>query len=1120
MPVIEMDESEMKSGNQRTLARDSEAHSSCIRGHALKTDNLHDERSPITHEDSRSFPLSESAGARAYTYPGDSSWIRAAFLYHAPRADRCGFSDAIPEADLQITQDGYMHNPHNLILGHERTRRSLINEWTSVGQQLQPQAKRADQSANEPVATFYQRPTTIFAAQPVASTPSSSFIPVVAIAIACVSLILGFFCASITMNKSRRQEQASGGIIPSNIHTTCTSSDKLTQLMTWNGDIEPRGQPETFKDYEPGVVTPFHRHYQSVARPEAVQSSGRERVGLQHLSCVPSFTGNQSPNQSSTFMDVAQLKDEIPIQTFIPSPAHTKHQIPPMWKHSQNHDVKYIGPEKSFDQKTVPQLEDAWKSRSTQGAGSVVQPENLARECYPHRTLASSTPRNSVSRNSWMLKCPPSLILKPKEAQSTDLSNLCKPQPVRKLKESFGVGFDTEQVDANPERSPKVTGSDKGDDELLENSGVFFHGESSGADRRERNSFVSRFTPGDHSSDLEPNTDLTSNERPNQTNSTKRLSHKKPQSPCPQILDLPAMKLLSPKTSVSSDHRSAHYLSLSGLSRVPELTVGFNSTENYPEKSGIKMNSLATLGNKFSSLTSPSSSKNEVSRDILPAIMKRASFHPSLNWGRRKKSSGRDWKRVNSVSSHTRSQLTNSVSSDALTRVYSKKANRSNLEFSDALDCSGTTRYGSCLDGERRRLQRHKHSKSVPENIFMSQLRFDAEVEFESRLNLNVMNPDRESLGSGVVQDQNTKDSKEGSTPQLSPKLITETPLRARDELPDEDEDSVSVYSSSNSSACQTPTMEKTYRSLSFQLGDPPLNQSISQSDHEVRVPKFLDSTSHPSTRIAPHQPPSPTPSFDPLGTYLNEKLLSTGPTQTAAQASLNMNRKQTLHCLEGKLDVERNSAVCKREGSEVEGQDIAPPTLPSLNPVYNIPLSTVPPASAHQQHISKSVSCSNQSSSSMKRDGFTSPEPRTSLDLLHDPPVVHESPFTNRSPAISLSSAQVSGILHRNSENPSPEPRPRSTTEIQIRKDRYLSGGEISVTSSSDDLSSFGTGAASVNSEPQWKSRLNSVGSFVTNQSFEEQGSLWIANPDGTYSPSLESLFNHSSKRLTVSPT
>ncbi|EGG01365.1 uncharacterized protein MELLADRAFT_92542 [Melampsora larici-populina 98AG31] len=155
-----------------------------------------------------------------------------------------------------------------------------------------------------------------------------------------------------------------------------------------------------------------------------------------------------------------------------------------------------------------------------------------------------------------------------------------------------------------------------------------------------------------------------------------------------------------------------------------------------------------------------------------------------------------------------------------------------------------------------------------------------------------------------------------------------------------------------------------------------------------------------------------------------------------------------------------------------------------------------------------KSPIVSNQTSS---QESYSSAHPGTTTSI---------SPIHTTNPSTPITSNKPTHKSNYQQEEDESIPffsRPRSNTSFLKLTDQHLSLGGIS-SHSSEDLSSFCTGAASLNSEPQWKSRLNSVGLFATNQSFEEQQNLWVANPDRFYSPSLESIF-HPPSRLSLSP-
>lgn len=1012
---------------------------------------------------------------------------------------------------------------------------------------------------DEPTSSSSKTPTSIFSTRNQSGTPGPESISIVAIVIAALCLSVGFVFVLVSWIRIRRQRPVKvtqGVARPLSIASYGRSLDfshnwSCKQSSTTAGDRTHLSDPHLSPI--PIVLrrkdsSSLHYPHQALryAQPEfeddsyfpsvprrVMEKSGHVPVNPhQVLGCFSHQIGfNQNAvcrgNPSHPWSsDLNPSSPRRPRTEFtLSEPRYSRPCLQPTPELPEHHEtrgprlVKYQRQENHLPRSPSIRQHDhihpPGSEPKTSVVGQVIKPESLARESYPHPNLASSGVRvsaiSTISRNSWMMKRPVSLKLKEMPSNSS-LNSFNKPLAVRKLKSSFGVGREGDRSkDDHTQLIEEVEEGEKLDSvDSRDRSDPIFHHRTLNDRHIVRASSLPRSLP--HAR-LYPSSEgdgrgvaqkdyIPEDEPEGQASSRKRRTHHFEKSKVEVINPLPfstsCVALLGNHNHQINPQHSSH----------PSPVI---------EKPPSKLNSLLGLGTKLGTLTHnlPPVSRPDIDKH---QPLNPKSFHQSLNWGRRHKELNGHWKRVNSVSSHGRVHLSNSISTS------NPHQTKTNLPTLNEIEKSKRLHESRSFYKEQRRYHRHQHSKSVPDQNFLSQLPLEEEMGFGSDLKLNVMNPDQSSTSCEPSQSlKGTTDLRELDLDDEPCKLTLHTQLLDK---PDPSPGDNASMDSLISSSCMTPTTAQKPSSQAFQRGLSTLLNGFgshldlqpqtlhpspcSQIENRVQESK-LDSRNsdpilsdihqHQSIKLSesfPNSQSSPTHS-------LKSKLVKKVDTQSplAHKASLSHQRINS-------------ESLGKMKSNELKVSQTG------LHPIYNLPLSP---------YIS--VTRDSGSHSSIKRSDDLVAEEDQDPRYLTDPPIWNHQPsdgsnlISSQTPSPSKSSPlQISSPIslspHQESNHARFRDQERSHSRIS-RLDlhpsgltlsktlRHLSEGGLSTTSSSDHLSSFGTGAASVNSEPQWKSRLNSVGSFLTNQSLDEHTRLWVSE-HVPFLPSFPSSFFFSS--------
>lgn len=1030
-------------------------------------------------------------------------------------------------------------------------RKSLSRTLIARDDPLNQAMGEPDQITTESSKSFDPSPNSIFSGQSISQTPTTDPVPIVAVAMACISLGLGIFCLFVALNRlnqlRRHQKEHPEPILPeTNNRSVCTKQlrkqESLQEELSVNIQtlFAPHRVDQLLVPSQPYRQT-TRAGFSPILNEKSMRGTLRDGVRVGKASYVTRHLGEYSPEMDAKeFIESQFLSHDCKDVHLLNKPFEIEGNHVELLKNRRILDIQaahaYRNQTSTYDysgsnanqERDLPSKVDVlssptnsnFNSKSSSflnpsnacGTGSVVSPEKLARESYPHRNIVASGTKVSsiapITRNSWMMKHPPSLKLK-ESLSNCSLNSSSDPQPVRKLKASFGVGLEPDRLDVTPEVPHEVENSPQ-------NIDFFNLGSSHGRNRScvpkadfmdsviSESTHVNRLTL-----DLDEHKRFSSSTRLGTIESPTVASHCGRSDSNSNILPFPSRETMHGGEK-NFLNQGTPYPSL-GLPKLVENDC--NSNQCQPVKPAPKINGLLNFGNMLRDFTHSPSSKSKIDSSTethSEEDLKRPSAYvpPKLNWTRRRKIISGNWKRLNSVTTPTRSPLTSSISSDALSQGYMKKGGQAHSDLNHSLKAYAD----SSFEVKQERLRnRHKYSKSVPDMSFLTQLHSDDENEYEPK-QLNIMNPDQPSLSESArslspceLQEERTLDSP------------TKFPLhnaflgRHRDS-----ED----YSSLSSSSGDTSTAINKLQANSVQVGSPNLNQFVNHLGYEEFKTQLGIRDYQPRSRHCRTSDPILYGKWsEAIEVYRNRhpisskscgNLLSKSTFQTSEKKSDSKVRKPTL---------EIRTAFLKNETFDGHDyQDSPSKNRPFLHPIYNLPMTSRPD---HSESIDKREppihSIPNYNQSPIVSNQTSSQE---SYSSAHPGPAHSNSPIHATDPSTPIATQPDPEARKLNQEEDESIPffsRPRKSTSILKLTDRHLSLGGIS-THSSEDLSSFCTGAASLNSEPQWKSRLNSVGSFATNQSFEEQRELWVANPDRFYSPSLESIFNPSS-RLNLSP-
>ncbi|KAH9824372.1 hypothetical protein DFH28DRAFT_879254 [Melampsora americana] len=1015
-----------------------------------------------------------------------------------------------------------------------------------------------DQITTDPSESFNPSPNSIFSGQTSSQTSPTDPVPIVAVAMACISLGLGVFCLLVALyrlNQLRhRQKQKDNPILPEiNLSSECTDKLREQELLQKELSVDNQSFSSSHRLVHPLIPS---QHYRQPNRA-GFSSTGDEKSGggtLKDGVRIGKATYKTQPlDKFSNEMDTKQVignlslshgvkgfhlsKRPLEIEADHPKPLKNHRISEIQSSHAYGHPTltyNSLGSKANREHKSPPKLDvpssltnphliskpsDFLNPTNVCGTGSVVSPEKLARESYPHPNIVPSGTKvpsiTPITRNSWMIKHPQSLKLK-ESMSNCSLNSSSEPQPVRKLKASFGVGLETDRLDVTPEVPNEVDESDHQETD-------FFNPGSSLSRNR---SYVSKpdvIEPAIPASSRANRLDLDLDEYKRFSSSTKL-----------ETLDSQPIALHRTRSDSNSNNLSfpsrgivqsneTHFLN-QGTSYpslgLPKLSNNELNSHHYPPvKPTPKMNGLLNFGNMLSNFTRSPSSKSKIDNSNethSEEDLKHSSTYasPKSNWSRRRKIISGNWKRINAARTPTRSLLSGSISSDALSQGYMKNDSQTHSDLNHSLNVYDDSSYE--LKQERLR-NRHKYSKSVPDMSFLTQLHSDDETEFEPK-QLNIMNPDQPSL---------SESARSASPCELQQKRRLSSPTKFRFDhqffgrhRDSEDHSTLSSSSDETSTAIQKPPQFKPMKEgkedlIGFvnHLGYEEFKSQLGILDHKVRSSEFRKSDPILYGRWS-----------KAIEIYRKKESISSKSCGNLLSKSLIQTSEKRLDSKSRKPTLEIQTGFLKNESLDDPEDHVSPLKDQTFrHPIYNLPMSSRLDHSNSIEKREQSIDLIlNQNNSPIicnqdsSQESYSSAQPGTSKSIS---PIQATNPTT---PISSTKPVLVKSDHHHHQEDQEDESipffsRPRSSTSILRLTDRHLSLGGISA-HSSEDLSSFCTGAASLNSEPQWKSRLNSVGSFATNQSFEEQQKLWVANPDRFYSPSLESIL-HPSPRLNLSP-
>ncbi|EGG11093.1 uncharacterized protein MELLADRAFT_92476 [Melampsora larici-populina 98AG31] len=989
--------------------------------------------------------------------------------------------------------------------------------------------------------SFDPSPNSIFSGQTISQTATTDPVPIVAVAMACISLGLGVFCLLVAFNRlnqlRRHQKEHPEPILPE-INNTPECTNTLTRKESLQEELSVDILPSSAHPAKQLLM--LSQQYRQTTRAgfspmTSIPGRGTLKDGVrtgkasyvtQHGEFPHEMNANEfieSQYSPHDFKDVPSTKKPFEVEADHLKPLKNRRILDIQASHgylNQTGTNDYFGSnaiqERHYPSKVdllssptnsnvVSKSPEFMNARNVCGTGPVVSPEKLARESYPHPNIVASGTKGSsitpITRNSWMMKHPQSLKLK-ESITNCSLSSSSEPQPVRKLKVSFGVGLETDRLDVTAEvpdgveKSPLMTdyfnlGSSLSRNQSCVSKPDILDSGISGTARGNRLTL-----------DLDEYKRFSSSSRLATLDSPTVTSHHTRSDSNSNILPFPSRETLQ-SNEKHFLNQSTPYPSL-GLPKLSENDT--NSTQYPPVKSTPKMNGLLNFGNMLSNFTHSPSSKSKIETETnSEEDFKRTStcVHPKLNWSRRRKIISGNWKRLNSMTTPTRSPLTSSISSDALSQGYLKKGHQAHSDLNHSLKAYADSSYE--VKQERLR-NRHKYSKSVPDMSFLSQLHSDDDNDHEPK-QLNIMNPDQPSLS-------DTPSSFSPCELQEGRKTNSLTSVPFHHQFPGNHRNSED-YSTLSSSSGNT-AIKKTD---SIQVTSMNLNRFLNHLGYEEFKTQLgiIDSKGYSSGGYCRKSDPILYGKWsEAMELYRQKHLISSKSCGNLLSKSLFQTcEKDIKPTLEIQTPFFKNQTL---NSGEDQGSD--PKNQAFRHPIYNLPMLSRPDHSKPIDKRENPINSMNHtnpilSDQTSSQESYRSAQPGTtnSSSQIHT---------TNPSTPIFSSKPNQRPPHHQHHHQEEDESipffsRPRSSTSILKLTDRHLSLGGISC-HSSEDLSSFCTGAASLNSEPQWKSRLNSVGSFATNQSFEGQQKLWVANPDRFYSPSLESIF-HSPSRLSLSP-